>query len=52
MGSLIRPDWAGVSITKRTYHTPAQIIHKLTTADHLITRGQTVADTYRELPIS
>ena len=52
MRVLIRPDWAGDSIMKRTCHTPEQIIRKLKTADHLIVQGKTVADVCRVLEVA
>jgi len=50
MKVLIRPDWAGDSIIKRTRHTPERIIRKLNTAEQLIAQGKT--DVCRALEVS
>lgn len=52
MRLLIRRDWAGDSIMKRTRHTPEQIIRKLKMADQLRAQGKTVADVCRVLEVA
>jgi len=37
---------------KRTRHTPEQIIHKLKTAEQLLTQGKTIADVCRAQEVS
>jgi len=52
MRELIRADWAGDFIMKRTRQTTEQIIRKLKTAEQLLAQGQTVADACRDLEFS
>ena len=47
MRELIRPSWAGDSTTKRTRHTPEQIIRKFKTDKQLISQGKTVGEVCR-----